>query len=130
METYSPSRMSRLIPESACVSTSSVRNTLVTPVSRINGAKPFPSNSLVDSSAITSVDFMLFMLLLIVSNQKSDSEIRASSVEFDRAHPTRWYRKGSPDPPVGDRPKSESCSQSFCPASLECAQLPKCRLQF
>jgi hypothetical protein len=31
--------------------------------SRINGANPFPSNSLVDSSAVSSVDFMLFMLL-------------------------------------------------------------------
>src|SRR4029453_5182404 len=53
--------------------------------------------------------FHVVHVALIVSNQKSDSEITASSVESDRAHPTRWYRKGSPDPRVGDRLKSESC---------------------
>src|SRR5437773_11540668 len=41
METYSPSRISKWIPESACVSTSSVRNTLVTALSWINGVDPF-----------------------------------------------------------------------------------------
>src|SRR4029077_17489202 len=126
MEIYSPSRISRLIPESACVSTSSVRNTLVTPASRINGAKPFPSNSLVDSSAVSSVDFMLFIALMFqIRNQIQKSAL--SSVEFCRVSPRHWCQKGSPDPPVGAHLRFEWCSLSFCRASLDYGQLPKCR---
>src|SRR5512147_2417209 len=41
--TYSPGKTSRWTPERACVSTSSVWNTLVTPSSRISGATSFIS---------------------------------------------------------------------------------------
>src|SRR5882724_1168333 len=40
MEIYSPGRMSRWIPDNACVSTSSVRNTFVTLLSRIRESDP------------------------------------------------------------------------------------------
>src|SRR5439155_1138809 len=58
---YSPSRMSKWIPESACVSTSSVRNTLVTALSWINGVEPLKLDRSIDTQVGSRAFWQFFV---------------------------------------------------------------------
>ncbi len=67
IDTYSPVRISRWIPDSAWVSTSSVRKTLVTPFNRINGIEPFVVGVCMDSVAL-DVEFIEIGFVLVKAN--------------------------------------------------------------
>src|SRR5438034_3027751 len=67
IETYSPVRISRWIPESAWVSTSSVRKTFLTPFNRIKGVEPFFIGVCIDSVEV-DVEFIDVVFVLVKAN--------------------------------------------------------------
>src|SRR5260370_6211535 len=97
IDRYSPFLICRWMPASACVSTSSVTNTFVTPSRLI---KAFGS-------------FAMYIL--------SQS---LSSNGCDHAHPRSTYPTILPDRQPSIHPQPRSCLPSFVPATLKCAALP------